>query len=215
LSRSAISRIERGAGDSLSVKVLSRVAGVLGARIRVQLLWQGEELDRLLDEDHARLVEHVVGLLDAAGWVVAPEVTYHFGAERGSIDILAWHPPTGCLLVVEVKSVVPDLQAMLAGMDRKGRVAATVARERGWQATSVSRMLVLPADRTARRRLGRFGATVARALPGGTLEMHRWIRAPVGSTAGVLFVSSVTRTGARHRVARAVRTAAPGPSRMV
>lgn len=89
LSQSAISRIERGAGDALTVRLLSRVAGVMGARIRMQVLWQGEELDRLLDAAHARLVERVIGLLGGAGWLVAPEVTYRFGAERGSIDVLA------------------------------------------------------------------------------------------------------------------------------
>ena len=49
---------------------------------------------------------------------------------------------------VEVKSVVPDLQAMLHGIDRKARVAPFLARERNWSPSTVSRLLVLPNDKT-------------------------------------------------------------------
>ncbi len=202
LSRSAISRIERGGGDRLTVQLLTKAAGVLGARISMRILWQGEELDRLLDRDHAALVEWVIRMLSAAGWLVAPEVTYRFGPERGSIDVLAWHPGSRHLLVVEVKSVVPDVQAMLAGIDRKARVAPLVARERGWSVRSVSRMLVLPNDRTARRRLATFASTFDRALPARTVELRRWVAAPDRPVAGVMFVSNVIHAGPRHRVAR-------------
>jgi transcriptional regulator with XRE-family HTH domain len=200
LSRSAISRIERGGGDALSVRLLRDVTGILGARIRMQVLWQGEELDRLLDEDHARTVERVIRMLDANGWVVAPEVTFHFGLERGSIDVLGWHPPSRSLLVVEVKTVVADLQAMLAGLDRKARLAPDIARARGWSPATGSRLLVLPNDRTSRRRIARFEATVARALPARTVAVRRWIRGPRGVLAGMSFVSIATHAGARHRV---------------
>jgi hypothetical protein len=61
--------------------------------------------------------------------------------------------------VIEVKSVVPDIQAMLTAIDRKGRLARDIARERGWQVTSVTRLLVRPDDRTARRRAGRHATT--------------------------------------------------------
>lgn len=201
MSRSAVSRIERGEADRLSLRALANVTAVLGARIRIQVLWQGEELDRLLDRDHAHLVEWVVRRLTADGWEVAPEATFRVGSERGSIDVLAWHPATGHLLIVEVKSVVPDVQATLAGVDRKARVAVAVARQRGWPAGPVSRILVLPDDRTARRRLSRFAATFGKAFPARTIEIRRWLAAPDHSIAGVMFVANATQTGARHRVA--------------
>jgi transcriptional regulator with XRE-family HTH domain len=200
MSSSAVSRVERGAGDRLSVRALTRLAGTLGARVSVRVLWQGEELDRLLDGDHARLVEWVVRRLAAGGWIAVPEVTFHVHGERGSIDVLAWHPATGHLLVVEVKSVVPDVQATIAGVDRKARLAPVIARERGWAVRSVSRILVLANDRTARRRVGQFAATFARAFPGRTVELRRWMADPDGQVSGVLFVSDATHTGARHRV---------------
>jgi transcriptional regulator with XRE-family HTH domain len=200
LSRSAIWRIERGHADALSVQALTRVAVALEARIRVSVLWQGEELDRLLDGDHARLVEWVVAHLRGAGWVVVPEATFAVFGERGSVDVLAWHPATGRLLVIEVKSVVPDVQATLAGVDRKARLAPTIARAHGWRVTDVSRILVLPADRTARRRIDAFSATFAQAFPARTVELRHWVDAPDRAVAGIWFVSEVTAGTSRHRV---------------
>ncbi|HSD48728.1 MAG TPA: hypothetical protein VLE71_02745, partial [Actinomycetota bacterium] len=193
--------IERGHADRVAVHVLVRVAAALGARIDVRLLWQGEGLDRLLDAGHADLVEWTLGLLAASDWLAATEVSFNVRGERGSIDILAFHPRTGSLLVIEIKSVVPDLQAMLSVIDRKGRLARDIARERGWQVTSVTRLLVLPDDRTARRRVERHSATFRTALPARTVEVRRWIRRPEGSMDGVLFLSHAHLTSARHRVA--------------
>jgi hypothetical protein len=215
MSSSAVSRVERGSGDRLSVRALARLTGALGARVSVRVLWQGEELDRLLDGDHARLVEWVVGRLTAAGWVAVPEATFQVRGERGSIDVLAWHPVTGHLLVVEVKSVVPDVQATLAGVDRKARLAPLIARERGWAVRSVSRLLVLPDDRTARRRVAKFAATFARAFPERTVAVRRWMAHPDRAISGILFVTGTTQAGARHRVrlssAGAVRARPPRP----
>ena len=52
----------------------------------------------------------------SAGWEVHPEATFNVFGERGSIDILAFHPRYGALLIVEVKSAVPDMQSMLADL---------------------------------------------------------------------------------------------------
>ena len=116
-SRSEVSRIERG--QARDVDRIERVLAVFGARLSIKVLWQGEELDRLLDRDHAMLVEAMVALLTAEGWVPVPEATFSIRGERGSIDILAWHPIARVLLVIEVKSVVPDVQATLAGVARR------------------------------------------------------------------------------------------------
>jgi hypothetical protein len=109
------------------------------------------------------------------------------------------------LLVIEVKSVVPDLQAMLGAIDRKARIATEVARQRGWDVRSVSRLLVLPDDRTARRRVERHAATFAAALPGRTIAARRWLATPQGVFAGILFLSDAPQASARHRVARGRR----------
>lgn len=199
-SRSAIQRIERGRADSVAVAKLVPVAAALGAAISVRILWQGESFDRLLDAGHATLIDTTLDLLRREGWEVATEVSFNLERERGSIDILAFHAPTGTLLVIEVKSVVPDLQAMLHGIDRKARVAPRIARERGWNVRTVARLLVLPDDRTARRRVVSHAATFATALLARTIEVRRWLRAPVGPIAGILFLGRPTTSASRHRV---------------
>lgn len=166
----------------------------------VRILWHGEGLDRLLDAAHASITDAVLRVLRDEGWEVATEVTFNEYGERGSIDILAFHPATRSLLVIEIKSVVPDLQAMLGTLDRKVRVAAKVARDRGWQAATVSRVLVLPDDRTARRRVGQHASTFEAALPSRTAAVRKWLRKPVGALAGVLFLTDAHQGSTRHRV---------------
>lgn len=200
LSRSAIARIERGHADRTTVRTLIRVAEALGASLSIRVLWHGEGLDRLLDAAHADLTELVLRLLRDTGWDVATEVSFNVRGDRGVIDILAFHPTTGALLVIEIKSVVPDLQGMLGTLDRKVRVAAGPARERGWRVTTVSRLLVLPDDRTARRRVDRHAAVFAAALPGRTAAVRRWLKHPVDTLAGVLFLPYAHQVSTRHRV---------------
>jgi len=199
-SRSAIQRIERGRAAEVAVDKLIRITAALGAAISLRILWQGEAFDRLLDADHATLIDAMLDLLRREGWELATEVSFNLDRERGSIDILAFHAATGTLLVVEVKSVVPDLQSMLHGIDRKARIAPRIARERGWNVRSVARLLVLPDDRTARRRVASHAATFAVALPARTVEVRRWLRTPAGPLAGILFLGRPTTNAGRHRV---------------
>ncbi len=200
VSGSVICRIERGRADRVAVHTLVRVAAALDARIDVRLLWQGEGLDRLLDARHARLVDVVLAILGSNSWEVATEVSFNIYGERGSIDILAFHSATGSLLVIEIKSVVPDMQSMLASLDRKGRLARDVAGERGWQVASVSRLLVLPNDRTARRRVEEHAATFRTAFPVRTREVRAWLARPAAAIHGVMFVSDLRQTATRQCV---------------
>jgi transcriptional regulator with XRE-family HTH domain len=200
VSQTAVSRAERGDARALTLRTLERIAEALGARTSLRLFWHGEELDRLLDAAHAGLVEQVIGILRGNGWEVVPEATFNVYGERGSVHVLAFHPLLGALLIVEVKSAVPDMQAMRAGIDRKVRLGPNLARDRVWRVLSVSCLLVLPDDRTARRRLAEHAATVGQALPLRTAAVRRWIARPVGSMGGVLFLPSSQSTTARHRI---------------
>ncbi|MDX6412521.1 MAG: hypothetical protein QOE91_2037, partial [Gaiellaceae bacterium] len=107
--------------------------------------------------------------------------------ERGSIDVLAWHERSASLLVVEVKSVVPDSQAMLHSLDRKARLAPQLASERGWECKNVGRLLVVGESTTARQRISRLATTYATALPARNVDVRHWIRQPSGPLAGLYF----------------------------
>ncbi len=202
VSRAAVSRIELGYGDHLTARTLEAVATAAGGRIDIRLSWNGEALDRLLDATHAWLVEAMIARLEATGWEATPEVSFNVAGERGSIDILGFHPPTQCLLAVEVKSVVPDVQAMLSTLDRKARLARSVAIERGGQPASVSRLLVIGENRTARRRVAAFEATFRRAFPVRGSAVDRWLRSPdpAAPIAGLRFLSDDHHPSTRHRI---------------
>jgi hypothetical protein len=152
--------------------------------------WRGGDLDRILDERHARLGAQFVRRLEELGWTVHPEVTFSIYGERGSIDLLAWHSETRTLLVVELKSELTSIEETLRRLDVKIRLAARIAAQRfGWRARDVARILVLPDDRTSRRRVEAHRGLLERAFPSPPSEVRRWLRRPSRSIAGVLFVS--------------------------
>jgi transcriptional regulator with XRE-family HTH domain len=209
LSRSIVGRVERAEADGLTVHALDAVAVALGATLQIDLRWQGEGLDRLLDEGHATLVDRVVTWLRAHGWEVAVEVSFARGGERGSIDVLAWHPVRRALVVIEVKSVTPDMQAMLFGLDRKARLGPGLARDRGWDVRAAARVLVLWDTRTNRRRIEAHAASVRAALPAGTRDVLAWLRDPAGPPpAGAWFLTDargMDGMGVRRRRVRVRR----------
>lgn len=206
VSRGTISNAERGLIGRLSIDTLVRIAAVLGADVDVRIRWRGEGLDRLLDEGHATLVDAMAARLHHDGWETALEVTFSIRGERGSIDILAFHARSRALLVVEVKTVVPDFQAMVSALDRKTRLGPVIARDHGWSAGSTSRLLVIEAGSTSRGRVERLGAATASAFPDRGARVRSWLRAPDDPVSGLLFVRSAIpgdvtrRTTGRQRV---------------
>ena len=214
VSRSFISKLERGLIATTELERVERVCRALGAELDIRVRWRGEGLDRLLDEAHAVLVDRIVAELRAAGWEAAVEVTFNVFGDRGSIDVLGWHPATASLLVIEVKSVFPDAQGTLMPLDRKARLALGIGRDRRWIARSVSRLLLV-GDRTMnRRRVSRLDAMFDAALPIRGYAVRRWIRAPVGSISGLLFLSDSPPGGVRRATAGRMRVNPPRSARI-
>jgi hypothetical protein len=190
----------------MRLRTIGRIAGVLGARLDVRLNWNGEGLDRLLDAAHADVVENVVAALAASGWQSAVEVSFNVRGERGSVDVFACHRTLDALIVVEAKSVVPDVQATLMTLDLKARLAPEIARQLGWPARRVGRILAIADTRTSRRRIDQHEAIFAAALPARTVAVRRWLGDPSGMPIrGIWFLPTGHRSSARHRMATASR----------
>ncbi len=215
VSASFVSLVERGHLDRASLATLRRLAAALDIRIDVVARWRGGELDRLVNARHSALHESVAAHLSGVGgWLLAPEVTFAIGAERGVIDILAFHEPSRSLLVIELKSAIVDVNELLGTLDRKRRLARRIAAERGWQAASVSCLLVVQGTRTNRRRVAAHRTVLRTALPDGGPKARAWLRDPRGTIAALVSWPDPTGGGTvgrpRHRV-RVTRPAREAP----
>ncbi len=151
----------------------------------------------MLDQAHAGLVEQVVARLRTEGWLAEVEVSFAIRGERGSIDVLGFHETTGILLVAEVKSVVPDSQATLFGIDRKARLAPEIARARGWGCRAVARLLVVGDSTTSRRPIDALGATYRTAFPVRGRGVRWWLKRPDVPIAGLWFLPYTREVHAR------------------
>ena len=199
----------------MSMGRLLSVTAALEIQLDLVPRWKGEGLDRLLDAEHARLVEALVRRYRAAGWEVAVETSFAIRGERGSIDVLAARPDLGLIPINEVKSVVPDAQATLHALDRKTRLALAIAAERGWSGSRVARFLVVGESRTARRRVEALSATFEAAYPlrgraatawvndpDGQVEAERMSRIRPGLVSGLFFLTGVHQANAADRLAQ-------------
>jgi hypothetical protein len=191
-----VSRIERGHLDAVAVGTVMSVAAALEIRVDWQPRWRGGELDRMLAAGHAALHEAMADLLARRSWRAAPEVTFAIYGERGVIDVLASHPSTGALLVVELKTDLVDIQALIGTVDRYRRLAPIIARERGWTVSSVSCWVALRESGTNRRRLAAHAAVLRSAFPDDGRRMRSWLERPNRSVAALSFLPDI-----HHRTA--------------
>ena len=208
VSATAVGLIERGEADRLALRTVRRVASAVGLRLGWDVGPRAPELYRLADADHARCADFLMRRLEALGWLIRAEVSFNEYGDRGRIDLLAFHPSTGTLLVIEIKTLIVDAQDLLGSLDVKQRVSTRVARSLGWPARVVVPMLVVLKTTTNRRRIeqhphlfGRFALRGRRA--GG------WLRNPGPLDAGLLIMVNVPdrnhndlRRAGRQRVRR-------------
>ena len=195
LSRDAVSRVERGHLDGLTLGTVSRLVTALDATLVVEVRWQGADLDRLVDRRHARLQEITARRLTVAGWMASVEVSFNHFGDRGSCDVIAWHPATQSILVVEVKSRLGNVQDTLHRLDVKARLSPFIAEQLSWpKPTSVARALVLAEDRTSRRVLARHEMLFASFATRGWAAA-RWLRQPTAGARALLWFQSLPDSG--------------------
>jgi hypothetical protein len=100
------------------------------------------------------------------------------------------------LVVVEVKTSIVDVQDLVATLDRKARIVPTLlAKERGWRARAVARVVVVRDGTTERDTVRRHAATFDAAFPARTREVTRWLAQPEGVISGLWFVRFTTPGG--------------------
>ena len=200
VSASAVSRIERGRLDAVTIETIRRVAKSLDVRVDLMARWRAGELDRLLNARHSAMHEVLARLFDdLPDWVAAPEVTFAVFGERGVIDILAFHAGRRALLVIEIKTDIVDVQDLVGSLDRKRRLAPGVARERGWGLPlSTSVWVVVEDARANRRRVAAHRSMLRRAFPSDGRVLRGWLRSP-GEPIWALSFLPISRRGTGMR----------------
>ena len=180
VSRQLVSRVESGDVAHIQSGVLERVIAAVGGTLDAQVRWHGEGLDRLLNSAHAALVERVVAMLRAEGWETAVEVSFAIRGERGSVDVVGLRRDLGAILIVEVKTVIPDAGGMLSTLDRK--VAWRRRSPHSWagRAARCPGCIVVGDSTTTRRRVRLLAATLSAVLPVRGWAVRRWLREPSG-----------------------------------
>lgn len=214
VGRSVISDVELGRLNGRTIATLRAILGVFGLSVEMGVRGVGADSDRVLDARHSDLLGTCAKWLEDLGWKTAPEVTFAEWGERGSVDLLAWHPPTRTLLVVEIKTELASVEETLRKHGTKMRLGAVIARPLGWSPSAVGRLLVLPEDRTQRRRVLANEPVMRRAYPERSHAVKAWCREPVGGLSGLIFLTDSARSGrmvgrARRERVRAQRTLQP------
>ncbi len=209
---SLVGLLEAGHADRISVPALRRVAKALEVRLEWDAGFRGSELARLRDADHANASESLVKRLERLGWTAVAEVSFNSYGERGRIDVLAYHPATRTMLVIEVKTLIVEVQAILGGLSVKQRMAPAAARSLGWRPAVAVPTLVVVESSTNRRRLAEHERLFARLTLRGRAALA-WLRTPIGTPEGLLILldsSNHSRTDVRRAGRQRVRLRAGG-----
>jgi Predicted transcriptional regulators len=188
MAHATISLVERGHGSRLSLETIKRIAAALEIRVELTARWRGGDLDRLLSRRHSTLAESFARFLGSRqGWVVEPEVSFAIYGERGIVDQLAWHAGEAHVLIVELKTAFVDVNEMLGTLDRKRRLAATIAGTRGWKPRLVSAWLIVAETHTNRRQARDHGVLLSTRFPLNGRQLRSFLSRPDAPTSGLAF----------------------------
>lgn len=206
VKRQVVGKVEAGMAGRYPLDTVRAIANALGARLDVRLRYQGGEIDRIVNAAHAELHERFGAYLTSLdGWVWLPEVTFSHYGERGVIDILAWHPQTRSLLIVELKTELVDPQALVAVMHRRARLGRDIAARQGWDPLTVSTWVVVRDASTERRRARRHSRLLRAAFSDDGRAARSWMISPSGTLAALSFWSDGPSGGLRRATGRVQR----------
>ena len=197
VSQATVSAIENGGCRTVTIDTLRSVFHAVGAGFEGDVRWRGPAIDRLVDARHAALVGAATTRLTRLGWEVRPEVSYSEYGERGSIDLLGSRADARAVVVEEIKSDLTRVEETLRKLDEKARlIGGKLGQDRlGWRPLYVARLLVLPDTDRARRQVEAHKVVFDAALPARGNAVRAWLRTPIGSLAGILFVADISPDG--------------------
>ena len=153
ISASYLARIEHGRVNP-TFDAVERISDALGLRLNLDIrppVFLGSSPTG--DLVHAWCSSYVDRRMRAAGRLTAREVGLIDGRYRGWIDVLAFDPTTGLLLIIEIKTRLDDIGAIERQLDWYERSAPDLARERDWDVRSMRSVVLLLASEEVERSL--------------------------------------------------------------
>jgi transcriptional regulator with XRE-family HTH domain len=207
-----ICRIERGEVSDLPVGVVDRLFAALGVRY-----WLGTDLPHVIrlqsDFVHARCSVYASRRLTSSGWLVEREVEIGSDRSRGWIDILAFHPESGMLLIIEVKTEVHDLGAIERSLSWYRREALRAARRLGWEPRSIGSALLILQSRVNDDRSIASSHAFATGFPGRAAALHAVIdgESELGGRQFLAMIDPRSRRAAWLRATRSDGRRTPAP----
>jgi transcriptional regulator with XRE-family HTH domain len=146
ISRSHVAGIETGRVDP-SLDLVWSIADRLGLDLQVVARPPFALEPRRGDLVHARCSSYIDRRFQRHGWSTTRELEVVAGRAHGWIDLLAFDPRSGTLIVVEVKTRLDDIGGAERQVAWYEREVVRVARSLGWQPRrSLAWLLLLASD---------------------------------------------------------------------
>ncbi len=176
-SQSKIHRMETDKRGGLDLETLDRVLMELGLRVTLEIdgIHVAERREQR-DAVHAAIVSVLARRLTRAGWKVAMEVPTGAGQPTGWIDMVAFRAADGALLVIEVKTAIPDVGGLQRQVGFYEREAPWAARRQGWLPERIAVAVVCLDSAQVRETLERNRDQLAAAFPAMPDRCVTWIR---------------------------------------
>ncbi|NJD29389.1 MAG: helix-turn-helix domain-containing protein [Chloroflexi bacterium] len=193
VTRTDVSRVERGRFDNLPFWKIKAVAAPLEIRVELLAKSRGADLDRMVGSRHSAMAELVLRWLAGLMWAARPEVSFSVYGERGVVDIVAWNAERRALLIIELKTEIVDVGQLAGTLDRKVRLAYKIAAslDLGWKPEVVGVCLLVSDTMTNRRAIAKHAATFGALLLDDGRAVLRWLKDPSRPLRGLRFVSNV------------------------
>jgi transcriptional regulator with XRE-family HTH domain len=196
VSRPYIAAIESGRANP-SLDLVERIADGLGIQLDLvavrPIVIAGRSQGDLV---HARCSGYAHRRLRGDAWEVRREVEVVHGRSHGWIDLLAFDPRTGTLLIVEIKTRIDDLGAIERQLGWYEREAVDLAARLGWRAKHVGAWLIGLASDEVDDAIRSNNDAVRAAFPMRAIDVIRVVAGemvPVGRGRGLALIDPTSR----------------------
>jgi hypothetical protein len=99
------------------------------------------------------------------------------------------------LLVIELKTELVEINALMGRLDQKRRLAVEVAKDRSSDATAIAAWVVLAEGRSNRRAVATHHTTLRTKFPVDGRTMRAWLSHPHQRVDALSFLASAQQAG--------------------